>query len=179
MQSSKHYCGWLDTDTVVSYFFKKNNTILIKDWQLSSVMVTKGMNILLFLLFLNHTEKHCNLFVCVCDIHCGLGVVLYQSISWREQLIFFCLSPKGPPNFTSSRSPGSSGRWEITQQSLMRAAKRQRHLQFHDWNTRVSWVLHNLTFFLLLSKHSVETPQHSGKKIQTHTCTWSRLSGKS
>lgn len=60
-----------------------------------------------------------------------------------------------------------------TQRSLMRATRKQRHLQFRKRNARVSRALRNLTF-ILLSKHSVETSEQGGRKnanTQSRTLT--------
>lgn len=77
-----------------------------------------------------------------------------------------CAVHEGPRMFAFLRASCSyfAGVERVkTPRSLTRATKKQRHLQFHKRNARVSRALRNLTF-ILLSKHSVETSQQSGKK---------------
>lgn len=82
---------------------------------------------------------------------------------------------KGPPNFITSRQlaghQGAQGvEWCVqhvkAQQRWMQKDKDICHLMTEP---RVLQRADTIWPFLLLSKHSVETPQHSGKKIQnTH-----------
>lgn len=147
------------------------------------------------------TSHRGNLFVCVCNPH---GVVLYQSISWTENAYFSSShSLEVPPNFITSRQLaghlGAQGvEWCLrtrareclhacthahlwvssmlnkTQRISLRAGKKKKGMS--DSMTETCGRVESSTVWpsLLLSKHSAESPQHSGKKnTNTHAYTWS------
>lgn len=115
--------------------------------------------------------------------------------------------PKGPPNFITSRQfaghLGAQGvEWlcvciwgsvcvcmlvymhtcgcpACKNTALMRATKKQRHLRSHDWNTRVSWVLHNLTFSSLKQTLSGNSSTQWKENTNTHMHARGVSSGKS
>lgn len=123
------------------------------------------------------TSQWGKLFVCVCDLHGGLdGVVLYQSVSRMKKLIFFLFS-RGlqtllPGSYlTTEELLALSGVcWACNNTTEFDESNKKTKASAIPWLKHESELSseHNLTF-ILLSKHSVETPQHSGNKIQTHT----------